>query len=110
LDALDQIPLPEGRRKHTKTKPMEYAELADCLEWWNAREENQHAWKISAADVLKYDADGKIVSANLDIKNPHSLEALEHRDPNDLIADILSKETQVTDILRRIQTELGGSA
>ncbi len=43
-----QIPLPEGRRKYTKTKPMEYAELADCLEWWDKREENEHAWKVSA--------------------------------------------------------------
>ncbi|WP_242467371.1 class I SAM-dependent DNA methyltransferase [Thiocapsa imhoffii] len=28
-----QIPLPEGRRKYTKTKPMEDAEMAGCLVW-----------------------------------------------------------------------------
>jgi len=41
-----QIPLPEGRRKYTKTKPMEYADFADCLEWWGQREENERAWKV----------------------------------------------------------------
>jgi type I restriction enzyme M protein len=105
-----QIPLPQGRRKYTKTKPMEYAEFANCLAWWGAREENAHAWKVSAADVLKYDAEGKLVSANLDIKNPHSLEALEHRDPKNLIAEILRKEMKVVGILRSVQEHLGENA
>lgn len=102
-----QIPLPEGRRKYTKTKPMEYAELADCLAWWNEREENEHAWKVSAADVLKYDAEGKLVSVNLDIKNPHSLEALEHREPTELLDDIFQNEQRVLDLLAEIRAEIG---
>jgi|GEM_PF-4790465 len=73
---------------------MEYAEFTGCLAWWNRREENAHAWKIRAADVLEYDEAGKIASANLDIKNPHSLEALEHRPPEKLIADMLEEELQ----------------
>jgi type I restriction enzyme M protein len=105
-----QIPLPEGRRKYTKTKPMEYAEFADCLAWWNVREENQHAWKVSAADVLKYDAEGKLVSANLDIKNPHSLEALEHREPAELLAGILEKEERVIGLLEELRASVLGSA
>jgi type I restriction enzyme M protein len=32
-----QIPPPEGRKKYTKTKPMEYVEFADCLAWWSNR-------------------------------------------------------------------------
>jgi type I restriction enzyme M protein len=105
-----QIPLPEGRRKYTKTKPMEYAEFADCLAWWNAREEGQHAWRVSAADVLKYDAEGKLVSANLDIKNPHSLEALEHREPQEVLEDILRKEQRVVVLLSDVSSLLETSA
>src|SRR5207302_185034 len=38
-------PLPEGRRQYTKTQPLQYEELADCLAWWQKREENERAWK-----------------------------------------------------------------
>ena len=44
---------------------------------------------------------------NLDIKNPHSLEALEHRSPEALIAEILEKELRVMDILKAISAEVG---
>ncbi|WP_240905504.1 hypothetical protein [Thiorhodococcus mannitoliphagus] len=36
---------------------------------------------------------------NLDIKNPHSLEALEHRSPEALILEILEKERRVMEII-----------
>lgn len=98
-----QIPPPEGRKKYTKTKPMEYAEFETCLGWWNQREENANAWKVRAADVLRYDEAGKLVSANLDIKNPNSLEALEHRPPEELIADMLVKEQRVMGIMEELR-------
>ncbi|VFN04648.1 MAG: type I restriction enzyme M protein [Candidatus Kentron sp. G] len=101
-----QIPPPEGRRKYTKTKPMEYAEFGGCLAWWKAREENGNAWKVCAADVLKYDEAGRLVSANLDSKNPNSLEALEHRPPEALIADMLEKERQVVVVMEEIREML----
>ncbi len=97
-----QIPMPEGRKKYTKTKPMQYEEFADCLKWWNKREEGPQAWKVAADEVLKYDDDSKLVSANLDIKNPHSLEALEHRAPEELIAEMLEKEKRVIAIMEEL--------
>jgi len=105
-----EIPLPEGRRKYTKTKPMQYEEFSGCLTWWDNREENEHAWKVSAADVMKYDDAGKIVSVNLDIKNPNNLEAMEHRAPDELIVDMLEKERRVMGIMEEIQSSLAGSA
>ena len=101
-----QIPPPEGRKKYTKTKPMEYAEFDACLVWWRGREDNANAWRVSAADVLKYDDAGKLVSANLDIKNPNSLEALEHRPPEELVADMLEKERRVMEMMEEIGKEL----
>ena len=101
-----QIPPPEGRKKYTKTKPMEYAEFDACLGWWNEREENANAWKVRATDLLKYDAAGKLISANLDIKNPNSLEALEHRPPEELIADMLEKERRVMGVMEEMKAFL----
>ncbi|WP_089729879.1 class I SAM-dependent DNA methyltransferase [Candidatus Thiosymbion oneisti] len=101
-----QLPPPEGRKKYTKTKPMEYTEFDACLAWWNRRAENAQAWKIRAADVLKYDQTGKLLSANLDIKNPNSLESLEHRPPEELIADMLEKERKVMGVMESLREEL----
>lgn len=105
-----QISAPEGRRKYSKTKPMEYAEFVDCLRWWSDRVENQYAWKVAAADVLKYDEDGHLISANLDIKNPHSLEALEHRPPEELIRDISKKEERIMQVLSELEETAAKSA
>ncbi|WP_293005335.1 N-6 DNA methylase [Nitrosomonas sp.] len=102
-----QIPPPQGRKKYTKTKPMEYAEFDVCLTWCIERNESAHAWKIHAADVLKYDTENKLISVNLDIKNPNSLEALEHRPPDELIVDMLEKERRVMGIMEEIQVTLG---
>lgn len=101
-----QIPPPEGRKKYTKTKPMEYTEFDTCLAWWKKRKANANAWKIKAADVLRYDDSSRLISANLDIKNPNSLEALEHRPPEELIADILDKERRVMNMMEGMKTLL----
>jgi type I restriction enzyme M protein len=43
-----EIPLPEGRKQYTKTKPMQAEDFADCLAWFHAaqREEDEHAWRV----------------------------------------------------------------
>lgn len=96
-------PLPEGRKNYTKTQPMRYEEFADCLKWWKKREENDRAWKVAASDVLKYDDDEKLVSVNLDIKNPRGPEDLEHLPPEKLVEDILAKERRIIDIMGAIK-------
>ena len=101
-----QIPTPEGRKKYTKTKPMEYFEFEECLKWWSSRSENSHAWAIKANDIIKYDSAGKLVSVNLDIKNPNSLEAMEHKDPQDLLRAMMEKEVKVTRLMAEIKEHL----
>ena len=56
-------PLPEGRKNYTKTAPIQFEEFADCARWWDKREENDHAWKVPAAELLA-------TGCNLDRKNP----------------------------------------
>ena len=46
-----EIPLPEGFKKYNKTKPILYEEFADCIEWWNNRQENEQAWKYNFKEV-----------------------------------------------------------
>lgn len=94
-------PLPEGRKKYTKTSPLDFSELADLLKWFRAftRQENTHAWKVKAKDVLAN-------SCNLDIKNPSGAEALEHLPPEQLAADIGEKNRRIGEIIEEIKTIL----
>lgn len=97
-------PLPEGRKKYTKTSPLQYEELSDLLKWFKAarRQENTHAWKIEAKDVL---ASG----CNLDIKNPRGSEALEHLPPEQLAESIAERNRQIGKIMDEIKAILGHS-
>jgi type I restriction enzyme M protein len=99
-------PLPEGRKTYTKTNPIRFEEFEPCLAWWKNREENERAWKVRVEDVLKYDGDGKLVSASLDIKNPHAKEDFEHMPPEKLIEDVYAKEQRILQVLSDIRKTL----
>jgi type I restriction enzyme M protein len=92
-------PLPEGRKNYTKTAPIQFGEFAACLQWWTAREENERAWKVSAAELL---ANG----CNLDRKNPNAKENAIHLPPERLAANILEKERRIARIIENIQNLL----
>jgi len=62
---------------------------------------------VKAQDVIQYDASGKLVSVNLDIKNPNSLEAMEHKAPIELIDKMLTTEQQITQLMEEIKSSLG---
>ena len=105
-----EMPLPEGRKNYSKTKPIQFEEFAECLAWWKKRKENGRAWKVKAADVIKRDDDGNLLSVNLDIKNPNAAEALEHLPPEQLVEDILTKERRIIEIMGEIKKILGKEA
>ncbi|MBN2391985.1 MAG: SAM-dependent DNA methyltransferase [Anaerolineae bacterium] len=99
-------PLPEGRNNYTKTKPLRFEEFEPLLKWWDARKETDQAWKVPIEDVLKYDTEGNLLSANLDLKNPSAAEDIAHRPPEELVADIVKKEQQILTLMAEIAVEL----
>ena len=60
-------PLPKGYKNYTKTKPIKLEEFDLEKKWWNNREENEYAWKVSVEDI-------KARNYNLDFKNPNKEE------------------------------------
>jgi type I restriction enzyme M protein len=98
-----ELPLPEGRKQYTKTGPLGYETFEECLAWWRDRQENAHAWRVNARDVLKYDAAGVLVSANLDVKNPNAAADLAHLPPEQLAESILRKEQRIAEIMAEIK-------
>jgi type I restriction enzyme M protein len=93
-------PLPEGRKNYTKTKPIQFEEFRACLDWWHQREENERAWKVPAAQIAANDY-------NLDSKNPHGAEELEHLPPEQLADAILQKEQRIAVLMEEIKQVLG---
>ena len=94
-------PLPEGRKNYTKTQPVQFEEFADCLSWWNNREESEHAWRVPVERIFEN-------SYNLDSKNPNGKEDFEHLPPEQLVEDIVLKEQRILDIMAEIKQILAG--
>ena len=172
-----EVPLPEGRKKYTKTKPMQVEDLADCLAWFppEKRAETGQSWKVNFAALLKQavadatphweaakgaavraqklERDAKDCQAslrnpktgadanklktrldelnasaarergiqsqqqaagddiywptfNLDLKNPNSVDALEHLPPAELVQSVITKEHEILRLMDEIQTEV----
>ena len=103
-----EIPLPEGRKNYAKTKPMTLEEFSDCTSWFHPiaeRQEDEYAWKVNVEEVLEYNDRGKIISVNLDIKNPNSTEVLAHLPPAEIANSIIHKEQRILELIREIQAE-----
>ncbi|MEU4778501.1 class I SAM-dependent DNA methyltransferase [Micromonospora sp. NPDC023633] len=80
-------PYPDGYKSYSKTKPMRIEEFAPEKAWWNAREENERAWKVTVGEIA---AGGY----NLDIANPHVVDA-GHEDPDVLLARYAEANAEV---------------
>ncbi|MBP3907438.1 MAG: N-6 DNA methylase [Turicibacter sp.] len=52
-----------GTKTYSKTKPIRYNDFKNEREWWNNREENDVAWKVSMDEIIAN-------NFNLDFKNP----------------------------------------
>jgi len=98
-----EMPLPEGRRKYSKTKPMQAEEFAECLAWWSHRQEGSGAWKVSGPELIRRDEDGRVIAVNLDQKNPAAKDAVDHRAPAEIVASVIEKERQVLMLLNEMK-------
>ena len=58
--------------------------------------QTDNAWKVSAE---VFEGNGY----NFDLKNPRAPERLEHLPPHELAESILTKEAQITDLVRRVR-------
>jgi type I restriction enzyme M protein len=97
-----ELPLPEGRKNYTKTKPLRDAEFDACRELWDERPVTAHSWRVPVEQVMED-------NYNLDVKNPSSQEALVHRPPEELAEDILRTEQRIVMLVGRIRESLRGA-
>jgi type I restriction enzyme M protein len=83
-------PYPKGVKSYNKTKPINIKEFDLEKGWWEKREENKHAWKVSAEEIIAR-------NFNLDIKNPHQ-EADELASPAELLEKYRATEKKISSI------------
>jgi type I restriction enzyme M protein len=95
---------PDGRKKYSKTKPIQFEEFDEIKKWWNKRKENDNAWKVKLKAVLHTDYEGKLLNVNLDLKNPNRKGEFEYREPTELVNSFVEKEKQVIQLMKEIQS------
>lgn len=95
-------PYPDGVKSYNKTKPMRFEEFETEIAWWGteadgfaARVENEQAWKVSIEDI-------KARNYNLDIKNPHVGEQINH-DPEKLLLKYKEQQTRISDLRDKLK-------
>ena len=98
-------PYPEGVKSYNKTKPMRFEEFRTVIDWWGseedgfaARTETKQAWKISIDDI-------KARNYNLDIKNPHVGEQINH-DPDELLKKYARQQREISQLQDQLKTIL----
>jgi len=99
-----EIPMPEGRKKYSKTRPMRFEEFAGCQAWWGGvsregRVESEQAWRVPIGEI---ESNG----FNLDSRNPNRPTDLAHRPPRELVTELIENEREIMRLLNAIEAEL----
>ena len=85
--------LPEGQKSYSKTKPIQFEEFTPLMEWWNNREENKQAWKVSVNELN---------DLNLDIKNPFEEKEEVLPSKYELIEELMKNQNNINSILKEL--------
>jgi type I restriction enzyme M protein len=87
--------VPEGQKAYSMTRPIRFEHLQGCRDWWDNREENEVAWKVSVDEV-------KARGYNLDFKNPY-IEQDDLGDPEELLAKLEQSEQETAQLREQLK-------
>jgi len=90
--------VPDGQKAYSMTRPIRFEHFKPCIDWWDKREENEVAWKVTIDDI-------KARGYNLDIKNPHTVEE-DHGDPAELLAKLNESEAATAKLRDKLKAIL----
>lgn len=66
-------PYPKGYKSYSRSRPLTIKEFDREKKWWDNREENEYAWRVSVKEI-------EARNYNLDCKNPYEV-AIAYGDP-----------------------------
>ena len=58
-----ELPMPEDRKRYSKTRPLSIYEFLPISQWWTKRKVSENSWCIEVSEIIRR-------NYNLDIKNP----------------------------------------
>jgi type I restriction enzyme M protein len=87
--------VPEGQKSYSMTKPIRIEHLQPCIDWWDQREENEFAWKVSISEI-------KDRGYNIDFKNPYTEEE-DYGDPIELLGELEKVESETASLRDRLK-------
>jgi type I restriction enzyme M protein len=90
--------VPESQKAYSMTRPIRFEHLKPCIDWWEKRETNEVAWKVTIDEI-------KVRNYNLDFKNPHTVEE-EHGDPVELLAKLEESERETAKLRDKLKAIL----
>lgn len=93
-----ELPLPEGYKSFSKTKPMQSKHFEEVREWWNDREETERAWQVKKEEIIESDY-------NLDMNNPNIKEEDNH-DPKELLRKYNEVQNEIKGLQELLKKEL----
>ena len=96
------VPLPEGYRSFSKTKPFKSVHLDGVRNWWNNRDkEDLNAYKVSIDEVRSKEY-------NLDFKNPNKLVEEKEYTLDELLTTMDVKSKNIVSLVDKIREALEG--
>ncbi|MDU2591778.1 MAG: class I SAM-dependent DNA methyltransferase [Paeniclostridium sordellii] len=96
------VPLPEGYRSFSKTKPFKSIHLDGVREWWNNRDkENLNAYKVTIDEIVAKEY-------NLDFKNPNKLVEEKEYTLDELLITMDIKSKNIVSLVDKIRQALEG--
>lgn len=98
IDYYD-IPLPEGYKSFSKTKPFKSIHLDPVREWWHNREDNTNTYSVSIKDVEDN-------GYNLDFKNPNKVIKKREYTLTELLNDLATRAKKISSLVDEINNNI----
>jgi type I restriction enzyme M protein len=94
-----EMPYPEGVKSFNKGRPINIKDFDVLKNWWENKEENEFAWKVSVKQI-------KELNYNLDIKNPFISETEKVFTTIEIIEKLTSNIDRSKELIQKIKNEL----
>lgn len=89
-------PYPGGQKSYSKTKPIRIEEFDLEKQWWENREENEYAWKVTIDDI-------KAKGYNLDSKNPNHVDDTLEMDSESILEKMIENQKAILEMMELLR-------
>lgn len=96
-----EIPLPEGYKSFSKTKPFKSSHLDEVREWWDNRVKNENAYSVEIEAI-------KNNGYNLDFKNPNKVNNEHEFTLVELLNDLEKRASNIKSLTQKLVEALEG--